>query len=107
MFIGEPVTHVGYPMTRGPIFNAGHYIGEINIATWQGCTMSATTGRVRVGMSGGGVYNQSGELVGVNHGYIPETVRWHDFEYHQPSVFVPLLAVSDWLTEVTGKSFFD
>ncbi|MFA0525418.1 hypothetical protein AB4517_17735 [Vibrio sp. 10N.222.52.C3] len=93
-------------MTREPTVNGGYYIGEINVATWQGCTMSASTGLVRIGMSGGGVYNQHGELVGINHGYIPETVKWDYYEHHQPAVFVSLLSVNDWLTEVTGNSYF-
>lgn len=102
----QPVTHVGYPIGLPLSFREGDYIGDIFVSDWDKCQMSATTGKIHAGMSGGGVYNQKGELVGINHGYISSDVSWNDNTVDNPAVFVSLYAVKDWLKATTGKDYF-
>ncbi|USD42834.1 trypsin-like peptidase domain-containing protein [Vibrio sp. SCSIO 43135] len=103
---GEKVTHVGYPIGFPLSSSQGKYIGDIYVNGWEKCQMSGTTGIIMSGMSGGGVYNGKGELIGVNHGFTNSDVTWADKSYESPAVFVSLFFVRDWLEAVTGHQYF-
>ncbi|RJX75306.1 serine protease [Vibrio sinensis] len=107
VYNGESISHVGYPIGFPLSENAGVYIGEVIVDNWKECTMSASTGVVAVGMSGGGVYNQKGQLVGINHGFLSVNVEWADRSAQNPSVFLALFAVREWLEQTTGRRYFD
>lgn len=107
VYSGESINHVGYPIGMPLSQGRGEYSGDILVEGWDDCTYSATTGTVMAGMSGGGVYNSYGELVGINHGFNSSKVTWPDgSEVDSPAVFVSLVAVSDWLASITGKEYF-
>ncbi|MCC2525804.1 serine protease [Vibrio coralliilyticus] len=103
----QKATHVGYPIGLPMSSSQGEYVGDIFVSGWDKCQKSATTGVVMAGMSGGGVYNEKGELIGINHGFSNATITWQDTDVHRPAVFVSLYAVRDWLRTVTGKEYFD
>lgn len=93
----------GYPLAHGYTVTEGKYLGDLYIDDWEGCTFSATTNGIGVGMSGGGVFTADGNLVGIIHGFTKGTVTWNDgTTYKKPAVFVSLMAVKDWLYEHTG-----
>ena len=112
VYRGESVVHIGYPMAFPLAENHGIYLGEVLVDSWQKCVMSASTGVIATGMSGGGVYNKQGELVGINHGYVSSKINWEDHAdwsnhtAHNPSVFLALFAVKDWLNNTTGQDYF-
>lgn len=95
--------HTGYPI--GMIFSShkGSYIGEI-IDTRDDCTYSASDTTMISGMSGGGVYNKYGELVGVNVGIMFGDIKWEDGkEADSPGVFMSINRMKDFIEEVTGE----
>ena len=102
----QSVTHVGYPIGLPLSSSKGEYLGDAYVSGWQKCLMSASSAHVMSGMSGGGIYNDKGELVGVTHGFSLGTVSWKDHSYFQPAIFVPLYGVRDWLQRITGTDYF-
>jgi len=106
VYPGQSVTHVGYPLGLPLSSSEGKYVGDVNVHGWEKCQMSGTTGVIMQGMSGGGVYNKEGQLIGVNHGFVSGDVKWPDKSIHSPAVFVSLFAVRDWLSSVTGNHYF-
>lgn len=109
VYQGDDITHVGYPMWALPMAaNEGHFLGGLQMLEAPECKASAASDGVVVqGMSGGGVYNNKEELVGVNVGYYNKvTVEYHGVEYKDPSVFISLYDVREWLEEVTGNDYF-
>ncbi|WP_136483361.1 serine protease [Vibrio sp. H11] len=107
VFNGQEILHVGYPIGLPLSASKGKYVGDVFVQGWDGCQMSATTGVVSSGMSGGGVYNDHAELIGINHGYVSGSVLWPNGEQaSHPAVFVSLYAVKDWLQLVTGKDYY-
>lgn len=106
VYSGQPVTHVGYPLGLPLSSSEGEYVGDVNVNGWDNCQMSGTTGVIMMGMSGGGVYNGAGELIGINHGYALGDVTWPERTLESPAIFVSLYAVRDWLESVTGKQYF-
>lgn len=104
---GQDILHVGYPIGLPLSASKGKYVGDVFVQDWDGCQMSATTGVVSSGMSGGGVYNAHDELIGINHGYVSGSVTWPSGEkVSHPAVFVSLYAVKDWLHQITGKDYY-
>lgn len=106
VYPGQSVTHIGYPLGLPLSSSKGVYVGDVNVDGWENCQMSGTTGVIMQGMSGGGVYNEAGELIGVNHGFASGDVAWPEQSIHSPAVFVSLYAVRDWLESVTGQHYF-
>lgn len=102
----QGVTHVGYPIGLPLSSSKGEYLGDVYVSGWKKCLMSATTAHVMSGMSGGGIYNDKGELVGVTHGFSLGDVSWKNRSYFQPAIFVPLYGVRDWLQTITGNDYF-
>ncbi len=98
------ITHVGYPMFMPLSASKGVYFQDVIAENVPRCQMSMTTGVLAAGMSGGGVFNDKNQLVGVNHGVF--MFRDFDFEgktYESPAVFTSLFAIKDWIEEITGK----
>lgn len=100
---GEELVAVGYPMGMPMAANPGKVIGNVVMDDYPDCTMVATTMVIAQGMSGGGVYNTDGELVGVVHGFATSTMYWPDgTSLSNGGVYVQLSTVREWLFEVTG-----
>lgn len=106
VYPNQNVYHVGYPTGMPMVSSLGQYAFDVSDPS-DGCVYSATTSGVISGMSGGGVYNEKGELLGVTRGFISETITFNGITVEDPAVFYSLLAVSDWLYEITGKKYFD
>jgi hypothetical protein len=107
LYSNDKVVHVGYPVGMPLSVNEGVYLGDTSVRGWGECSYSATTGVVMSGMSGGGVYNAAGELVGVNHGFATGELVWPDGRTaDSPAVFLSLFAVEDWIEEVTGLKLY-
>jgi hypothetical protein len=101
VYPGEKVTHVGYPSAQPLTANVGQYVGDV--IQPDGCQYSATTASVMGGMSGGGVFNSEGELVGVSVGYSKGQVVWDSGEkLNDPTIFISLAGIEDWLSNTTG-----
>lgn len=106
-YIGDTVSHVGYPMATPLTVNHGRIVGNINMTDYPECTMVATTGVVKSGMSGGGVYNKEGELIGINQGRINGTAAWSNgTKLTNGGVYMHLKTVRGWIHEVTGVDYF-
>tara|TARA_B100001105_G_scaffold186434_1_gene151050 strand:+ start:9164 stop:9796 length:633 start_codon:yes stop_codon:yes gene_type:complete len=98
------VTHVGYPIVGILSRNEGEYLADIVSHDWKDCQMSASSGDVSKGMSGGGVYNENGELVGITHGIAHGVVKWESgLTYNYPAIFTSIYVIRDWLYELTGE----
>lgn len=100
---GEEVTFVGYPMGHPMAANKGTIVGNVEMTDYPDCTKVATNAVVVQGMSGGGVYNNDGALIGIVHGYTSDTMRWPDGKsLKNGGVYMQLSTVADWIYEITG-----
>ncbi|QAU04517.1 serine protease [Vibrio phage Va1] len=108
-FVGDTVTAVGYPMAAQPMAaNQGTIVGNIKMEEYPECDSVATTSTISVGMSGGGVYNPKGELIGVVSMFTNVEAHWEDGRYlSSGGVYVHLKTVKNWIKEVTGEDFFN
>ena len=102
----KKVTHVGYPAYMPQSSGEGIYFMDVIVENYPECMKSMTTGSMMTGMSGGGVFNDKNELVGINHGWY----NFNSFEhegviYDSPSVFVSFLPIIDWIEAITGKTY--
>jgi hypothetical protein len=105
-FYEKNVFHVGYPIFGIGSSHKGEARGDV-INTTDNCMYSATDGTVISGMSGGGVFNESGQLVGVTTGVMFNNLEWPDGKTELfPSVFMPLAGVEDFIYEITGIDFY-
>lgn len=105
--IGEEVDHIGYPVGMPQATTTGVVIGDVNVPNYD-CVFTATDAAMMSGMSGGGVYNKAGELVGINQGIMFSELEWLDGRTaDNTAIFVSLLTVRDWLIEVTGNDYFN
>jgi hypothetical protein len=104
---GDTVNHVGYPMGLPMSVSQGQIVGSVNMEEYPECTMVATTGTIAKGMSGGGVYNDAGELIGINQGFADSDMVWPDgTKLSNGGVYMHLSTVKDWLKEHTGVDYF-
>lgn len=95
--------HAGYPI--GMVFSSheGKYIGEANDLR-DDCIYSTSDTTMISGMSGGGVYNEFGELVGVNVGIMYGELDFQNGKKaNSPGVFMSINRMKDFVEEVTGK----
>lgn len=105
VYENDTVFHTGYPIFAGYSSHEGKYLGEVQ-DNKDGCKYSATNGTVIGGMSGGGVFNEKGEAIGVNVGVMLSSVKWKDKSEVSPAVFMSFPAMNDFITEVTGINFY-
>ncbi len=102
----EPLTHVGYPINMPLSASDGIFHRDLIAGDYPECQVSMSSASLVSGMSGGGVFNDRWELVGINQGvYMFTDITFEDEVYKSPSVFVSLLAVIDWIEAVTGKKY--
>lgn len=100
VYYGESVFHVGYPLAHGEVSQKGVVVGDT--VDSDGCRYTITTASVMGGMSGGGVYNQQGELIGITNG-ISEKLVWEDGRVMDDmTLFITINAVKGWIEQVTG-----
>lgn len=99
---GEKVHHVGYPVYMPLAKNEGIVIGDVVSSSRPNCVASYTDGVIMSGMSGGGVYNDKGELVGVNVGFSLVATKKDGEKTNMPTIFQSLNAVKGWVKEITG-----
>lgn len=102
----EKVFHTGYPVFGFYSSHEGKYLADVKDNS-DDCTYSTTDATLISGMSGGGVFNEKGAVAGVNVG-IMFGVDWKDnpVDVSNPAVFMSLLAVRDFIFEVTGKNLY-
>lgn len=103
VYLNGRVFHSGYPIASGFTSTAGNYIGDVVTPGYPNCQMSASTGTIASGMSGGAVTNENGELVGIIHGFATETVEWPHTSHHKPVVWTSINVVQDWIDEIINK----
>lgn len=103
------IYHIGYPLFAPLSSHKGNYLGDVTNPT-DNCYYSATDGTVIGGMSGGGVYNKHGDVVGVTTGVMYKNIKWdktvNKREQMAPAVFMSFLAVEDFIHEVTGIEYY-
>lgn len=107
VYLDKDIVLSGYPVGVGYRASEGKFIGDVVSADSPNCQMSASDAGVMGGMSGGGVWNTKGELVGVVVGYVIGDVEWERKEkaliYREPSVFISLVVVQEWIDEIVEK----
>jgi hypothetical protein len=112
LVVNESLRLVGYPIGLPISINSGTHIGFVNIADYVNCTATdIATATTISGMSGGGVYNNSDQLVGVVGGVITDDLYINGGLYDKQTLttstyFTNLYEVREWLTEVTGNEYF-
>lgn len=105
VYYGEEVFHVGYPLLYGEVSQKGVVVGDT--IDDKGCRYTITTAVMRGGMSGGGVYNSQGHLIGINNG-VSEKLVWEDGRVMEDmTLFITINAVKDWIEELTGDKVLE
>lgn len=97
------VFHSGYPLGSGFTSTAGNYLGDVFVKGYPNCQMSASTGAIAGGMSGGAVTNEDGELVGIIHGFANHSIKWPHESHYKPVIWTSINYVQDWI----AKTIFD
>lgn len=111
-YAGETLSHLGYAMGLMMTKTEGTFKASVWIKNYPGCEADVLSDAISVlGISGGGVYNQNQELVGINMGFLTETITLSGGNFDgdtmtNPLVFISLYDVRDWLKEVTGNEYF-
>lgn len=98
----EVVFTAGYLLMAGFVSNKGVYIGDMYEPN-NPCLYSTTSSSVTSGMSGGGVWDTNGKLVGIIRGVVYGDVMWENgFTAKDVTVFTKLQYVKDWIYEHTN-----
>lgn len=107
---GETLYSVGYPTLQHIKVREHKYLQNVvnPDRRYKDCIVAATEGKSTIGQSGGGVYNDRNELVGIVHGKFT-TLENHDGSVHTGGgmLFTSLYVVRDWLYEITGEKYFE
>lgn len=97
----QEIFMTGYPTMGMFSSHVGEYLGDV---TYDDCLYSASNGTVIGGMSGGGVFNDAGELVGLNVGVVNDTVVWPNGESAKNiSLFISIEYVKSFIEETTKE----
>lgn len=99
---GDTLYHVGYPVYMPLAKTKGTLIDDVVSSSRPNCVASYTDGTIMTGMSGGGVYNEAGELVGVNVGFSAKATAKNGSSTLMPTLFQSLNGVKGWIKQVTG-----
>ncbi len=99
---GDTLYHVGYPIYMPLVKTKGTLIGDVVSSSRPQCVASYTDGTIMTGMSGGGVYNEAGELVGINVGFSAKATAKDGTTTIMPTLFQSLNGVKGWIKQVTG-----
>lgn len=100
VYEGGKVKHSGYPIGLPLALNEGEFIGDVIVDKHPNCVMSMSTGSVMSAMSGGGVWNDKNELIGVNVG-----IGYTD-KHDNITIWQSLYGQKDWIESVTGKDYW-
>jgi hypothetical protein len=96
----SPLIHQGYVDRETAITHTkGTFIDRTII---NNCPMGSSTAPLYFGMSGGGVYNEAGQLVGINSGYAPQ----ENTTITTISHFTLLCDHKKWIADITGIHSF-
>lgn len=107
VYPGDAVLHSGYPIGGGFTSTTGNYIGDVFVVSYPECQMSATTGVIQQGMSGGAV-SKDNQLIGIIHGYAHGDVSWSNgTKHYKPTIFISINHIKDWIEEVTGETLYN
>ncbi|WP_281544108.1 trypsin-like peptidase domain-containing protein [Grimontia sp. SpTr1] len=99
------ITTVGMGLTGKVLLGKGKYYRDVNFVDstlFARCPASITDAPIQSGMSGGGAFNENGELVGIISGMSSSGFRMLDgstLGNERTSVFVSTLYVRGWLIE--------
>ncbi len=104
VYQNQDIYHIGYPSMMPIVSHKGEFLMDIGSFNGSKCPYSVSTGTVVGGMSGGGLYNNKGELSGVTVGVITSAT---DRSIEGKSVFLSLYAVRKWIEEITGERFYE
>lgn len=104
---GDTLYTVGYPMIMPLTSSKGTYQGYVYEPS-NPCRYFTTDAAIASGMSGGGVFNEKGELVGIIRGVMKTTLVWDNgHTIKNPTIFTNLEYVKDWLYNTTGIGGYD
>lgn len=109
----ESVTTVGMGLLGDVLIGEGQYFLDVNFVDnemFADCPASITDAAVQSGMSGGGMFNSNGELVGIISGMSGEDFRLLNGEElgnERTSIFVSTLYIREWLIEVVDDFYAD
>lgn len=106
---GDTLHNVGYPTMLPLSVGSGKFIANATNPNteYDQCIVAATEGAVMGGMSGGGVYNEHQELVGIIHGFNSDLV-WEDgTNSGEVMLFTSIWVVREGLNEITGEKYFE
>ena len=103
LYKNEKAFLVGYPGALPlPIaVNEGPYV--LDFTGLDGCLYTAIDATIIGGMSGGGAYNQKGELIGINVGY-SDFVRNDGKTFKHISFIMAFPSVQKWIDSVIAKN---
>ncbi|MDD1796023.1 serine protease [Enterovibrio sp. ZSDZ42] len=107
----EATTTVGMGLTGKVLIGQGKYYIDVNFvdsSLFATCPASITDAPVQSGMSGGGVFNEEGQLVGIISGISGSGFKLldgTDLGNERTSVFVSTLHVKPWLEEAIATYY--
>ncbi|MCK6263192.1 serine protease [Vibrio sp. ZSDE26] len=106
VFPGESVKAFGMDATGDVITSDGIYhldLNFVNDKNYAECPASITDAAIQGGMSGGGAYNEKGELVGILTGIADKRdtrlLSGEPLDIERLSIFVPTQFLEPWLNE--------
>ncbi|AZU97886.1 hypothetical protein [Vibrio phage LP.1] len=106
-YFGETVYMTGYPLAMPFTVTKGDVIHDF-VYEADKCLYTAIDSTMIKGMSGGGVFDSDGNLVGVNVGWADGLITWPDGRsYHNPALMMTIAAMEEWIEEITGYDVLD
>lgn len=114
LYTNDNVSVAGYPIYMPLSISEGKYHTDVDLDAgsypYPDCVYSLTDAASAQGMSGGGVYNENEELVGVYVGILSD-LKFHDagnehLNDKTLSAFIYLGVVRDWIEDVTGTKLY-
>ncbi|WP_129120592.1 S1 family peptidase [Veronia nyctiphanis] len=109
VFPNDNLNVYGFGMTGKVITGKGKYFLDVNFldsAIFKKCPASITDAPIQSGMSGGGVYNEKGHLVGIISGMSGsgfKVLGQQDLGNKRTSVFISSLFIKGWLQYTVDK----